>query len=450
MANQEILNYLKGAKSQGYSDSDLREALLASGWPEKDVQEAFAELSSEQSALMTQPEVAPQPETISPADQVQPVLPASSPLPTISSRPHRNNFAVIIALILVAILGTGAFFAINSLNSPQRILADSFKKLDKVSSVYIEGSPVKITAESTLSIALGYHRDPKVYSQWGFKLDHIGSSSAQNLVVDSVINRDEIYLMPVYSKLSEIEEQLRSIDPKILSFKSYQMILPVLQGQTWLQAPLPQGEFEKWTLNRSLSKEDEGEQNQVWEKLTKAISFRKVESIQASGQKYSKVTLGFKKDKLQDFIRSLSNLGLGIQESQTSRLVQIINSVDNWDSDLIEILIDPVSGYPISVTLSLPQIPPTSFTSESQTQPQDIYGFAAKTIYDNLTPVFSGDKASQIQEIVKFSLSHYNDVPEAQKPTGFIQLDQLMPSINAEVIPMVNDMLKSNQSSPTY
>ena len=58
MANPELLQYIKTVQVQGFSESTIREALVKSGWPQNDIDEAFRELNPSASVIPSIP-VAP-------------------------------------------------------------------------------------------------------------------------------------------------------------------------------------------------------------------------------------------------------------------------------------------------------------------------------------------------------------------------------------------------------
>ena len=60
MANQQLLDYIKGDLAKGVTEADLRAALSGQGWAQSDVDEAFAAVSGKQ-APPAQP-IAPHPE----------------------------------------------------------------------------------------------------------------------------------------------------------------------------------------------------------------------------------------------------------------------------------------------------------------------------------------------------------------------------------------------------
>ena len=73
------------------------------------------------------------------------------------------------------------------------------------------------------------------------------------------------------------------------------------------------------------------------------------------------MTIGLDKVKLVAALESLKDMDLDVKVSQINALIKVVNAVNNWDSDLVEIYLK--DGYISVVILSLPEIPEAALKS---------------------------------------------------------------------------------------
>ncbi|MAF79744.1 hypothetical protein CL629_01555 [bacterium] len=127
MANQQLLDYIRGQKQQGVDQQSLRGSLLASGWDTAQVDEAFRLLDSP----VQQP--------------VQPVPPESSaPAQTFSAQPSRKLIRILlisIFVIAVLVIGAGAFGYLPGFQSlaPEEVIQKMFSRLSDIRSLEYSG-----------------------------------------------------------------------------------------------------------------------------------------------------------------------------------------------------------------------------------------------------------------------------------------------------------------------
>jgi len=92
MANQQLVDYLKSALQAGVAKADLEKALVSQGWPQKDVDEAFASLLTKPASLSQPVSTPPRTSTAeskptTPADPKPATTTPSAATPAVDPKP---------------------------------------------------------------------------------------------------------------------------------------------------------------------------------------------------------------------------------------------------------------------------------------------------------------------------------------------------------------------------
>ncbi len=272
---------------------------------------------------------------------------------------------------------------------------------------------------------LDYHKAPFLLSRGQAKITNIESESGHNLVVLAIFNSTDNYLQASYSKIDSLENQLRLISPEITVLETYQLFRPVIKGQKWLHLKTSEevGGYQGGEIE--ISEEQERELN---EKFIDSIVVRKLErNYKENGKKYNKIILGFDKEKLIEFIEEVKKLDLEIELKQINSLVKIVQSVDTWDDDLVEILVEKDTGNLYSLTLSLPKIPENALISsiEESVKQQDSIADYYQLFSDKISEYIKPQGSSGLIYIGKAQFTNYNQAPSAQKPAPLVEQEEI-------------------------
>lgn len=408
----------------------------------------------------------PQPTPISPAISPNPPslppTPPSSPTPTIiattqplqpTEGPLKKILLFLLLLAFLALLGGGGFYAYNNfLANPLKILTNSFSKFSQVDFVTTEFVLAEIPDTGTFSFTLDYQKDPTKYSKIDLKLAKISNDPANNFSLSAIYKKDEIFATTSYSKFTEVELMLTSLYPEIFSTKTYLLLQPVLKGESWLHAIIPVEDFSKVEQEKSKYQVNEKQQKDLKKKFLASLSLRKFDQnyIQ-NGQKYYRIVYGLKKKEFVELLESLKGLNLEINVSDLNNLIRIVNSVESWNEDLVEILVEKNSGHPYSISLSLPEIP-ENLLEESLSEKESMglgANLSPKAVTENLQKFFQKNKTGKLVFIGKIIFTKYNQPAQVEKPSSLVELDYLAEIAQAELGPMIQQLLQKALPSST-
>jgi hypothetical protein len=429
-------------------------------WHTETVEKIPVSNSDQSTSVPSEPTVPPPPPLPIMSKPLNPVINSTPPAGNVLGTPVENNlpsslepipnglkiWKPILAVVLLLILGVGGYlFWTLYWHNPSRVLAASAQKMTSAQSVHVEAGFPELSNQFTLDL----HRDFTQYSHLKFVMSNLGGDTKENLSGEAIVNQDNLYSILTYSRLAEVATELEQYYPGVTQLQTYQLLNPVLSGQKWLHVDF--AEISK-TLNESasltpkatptpsISTKDEQELEQI---LTDSVIIRQNNfGFEFEGQKYTRLAIGFRRDKLIQFLEKAKSMPIDVKVSDINSLEKIINSADNWDADLIVLLIDS-KGYPYQAEVSMPQIPESVLKNEvgTGTSGNAVAGGVAQEILNSTSGFFNKQQKGQLTKILTVRLTNYNQVPEVTPPTNVVEAKELMTVAQVELAPIVQQMM---------
>lgn len=328
-------------------------------------------------------------------------------------------FLIIILITVISGLGGGFVILQNYRNDPLRIVSKSFNNLESASSYLLHASLAKNEDYGLVDLNFDYHKAPFLFSRGQVKITGIGSEVGHNLLVLAIFNAEGSYLQASYSKIDTLTSQIALLYPQITALETYQLILPVVKGQKWLH--LTSQEDPKSQGSTDVSEEKVKELN---EKFIETIVVRSHDAnYELEDSKYHRIVLGFDEPKLIEFIEEVKTLDLEIELKTINSLIKIVQSVENWNDDIVEILIEKDTGNLFQLTLSLPKIPEDTLNSSisENVEGQSVFSPLTDYVLPKLKDVVTPPSLNNLTFIGKIEFTNYNQAPSAEKPAPTLE-----------------------------
>jgi hypothetical protein len=342
----------------------------------------------------------------------------------------------VIFIVIVSISGGGGIYLYNYINNPLRIMAESYTKFDESNSFSVNAEFANMNGVADVSALLDYQKQDLTLSRVQVKIENIEKDPDHSLTGLLIFNSSEGYLQTQYSKAYEIDNLLKLSSPQITELESYKLAYPILTGKRWLYFEMSD---EKGEAYESSGVEiSEAKVQELNEKFIESIVINSHNSnFEIDGKKYHKILIGFDKEKLINFVETFKDLDLEVELKDINALVRVIISIDNWNSNIVEIVIEKDTSYPHSIALWLPQIPEDaleegikeSISDESSASRYlDLFSESIDKLMDN-----KDEEARALNYIGKLTFSNYNRAPGAERPKNIVSREVLTEAIEKDV-----------------
>ena len=362
---------------------------------------------------------------------------------------------MILFLILITVLsGLGGGFIIlqNYRNDPLRLISKSFNNLESASSYSLHVALAKNAQYGLVDLSIDYHKAPFLFSRGQAKITSIGSELGHNLLILAIFNTEGSFVQTSYSKIDTLTSQLNLLYPQITALETYQLILPVIKGQKWLHLTTPQDTQTQGGVE--ISEEKVKELNN---KFIESIIVRSHDAnYKLEDSKYHRIVLGFDEPKLVEFIEVLKSLDLEIELKQINSLIKIVQSVENWNGDIVEILIEKDTGNLFSLALSLPKIPEDALEQsiDESVPDQSVFSPLTEYILPKLKDVITPPAHNNLTFIGKVEFINYNQAPSTQKPSPTLEQIEIEQAFEKD-LPLILQAIflqlsEESQSEPDY
>src|SRR3989344_1193469 len=285
MVNNELLEYVKGARARGVNEETIRVVLKKNGWEDKDIDEAYAVLPRE----VLETEAPPSPKQFLSSNSNLPENPIIYASPNIRPKEKKRGTGFIFFLLLFFLIAIGVFGYIGYQKyfamSPEERIINAVRMLGDIEGASVDGTITlnnneidftgtargafygrkigELREEGTLSFELNYDPLKKSLLDRGSSTSSffppiipLASSIQARVVIDLRLVESVLYL-----RLNE-ESRLGDIE------------LDALQGQ-WIEIPL--GQIDKLKNFREKSR---------YENFNNSLTREEVEAI---NQKYAGV-----------------------------------------------------------------------------------------------------------------------------------------------------------------
>lgn len=343
-------------------------------------------------------------------------------------KPPTKRFIIVLLIVfIVFIVSTSGILAYKYIfNNPLKIISESFTKLLKADSFTSELYINEDKDNTNFTATINYHKNKNKFSGFNANILKIGGNQDDNLKVEGIFNENELFILPEYSRLNELEAQVTIILPQITRLNTYKMVKPVLKGEKWLHIKFPE---ESSTNNKkSISQISKAEQKKLQEKFIKSIIVKSYDSSYKAGSKtFHRITLGFEKKELIAFIEQVKTLNIDLKLSEINNIEKTVLSINNWNDDLIEILVDKKDNSLYMISVSLPQITESVIkdTLEQSSGNEGMSAYFKNLLFENLQGVVKKDDNRKPEHIGKIFFGNYNKVSDINKPLNIIEFDEI-------------------------
>lgn len=495
MTTEEVLNYIREAKARGRSVDDIKTSLVSAGWKQADIEEALVKtgLASAPPSAPPPPQpavsaerVSPQPVATKPgSDQEGPswgtvgtgggnagdaitlpqvdttkvapkvsmseVPPSASVMASVQPldmgvqlsgsmpavRGSRGLSGKLLMLVGVAVLligvAAGALAAYNYFfNNPLRIVASAVSKTLAADSFAVGVSLPGNKQLGNISGTVSYLKAADKLSKADFKVEDVGGDANKSLALSAILGGDEIFFKPSYSQVPQLVSWIKGGYPKLEELRTYQMMSPVFQSDSWFDAKLPKGLLSAEAIKGALGI-DASNERLLQDNFVKSLVVRRFETTNVGGGSYYRVVLGFNKGDLVDLLGQLP--GSGDQSSMVGKIEKAVGAVSSWNDDLVEILVDKSTGYLASVTVSLPEELRNVVTG-------DLSGVKIGGLPVGLVAGYLPGKAGeQLIYLGKLTFSGYGGEVTGSRPTNTIDFGTAVEVAKVELLPILSGYL---------
>ncbi len=355
------------------------------------------------------------------------------PVPKTHTKLFIGFFGVIGFLILssLAVLGY-TFFA----TKPEDFLSEAVKKSLEAKSVVLSFS----SNDKSFSVDGIFHDGDSPFSKISLSWDKIEGQVGNKFSGTMVLNSKEIYIQGTYSKLDEIILTLKSVIANLETLETYKLVYPILTGSKWLFISLPEeGGTGTITPTTSLANK---EYEAVYKKFEEALIIHRFErGFKKDNESYTRIALGFDKQKLISAINSLKDTDLDIKVSQINTVVKFVESVDSWDGDLIDVLISD-DKYVKEVMFRMPKVPGKTLDeliSEGSREQEELSYL--RNFTGQIEDLLEGKAERELVDIGTLRLSSYNNASSISKPTEIVGFEEVSAAATKELLPILGVIL---------
>lgn len=358
------------------------------------------------------------------------------------AEPGQKLVPIIFLTFILLLIGSVSVFAYNTFiaKTPSQKLTDSFEKLRNLKSFKASfessGDNLKFTAETVI------HTGEGQASAFNFKLTGIENDANNNLDFNMIAGQKNVYLSANYSKINELLSSLKTVMPAIEKLSTYKLLLPVISGQKYLKVSIPEvppgqenGNQDKPT---GLSDKDV---KIIEKKFSETLSAHKKETVKIGDRSFDRFTFGFNKAKLIETLKTIKDSDLDIKVSQVNALIKIVESSNDWNKDLLVILIDKENGYPAEISLSLPQIDPATLKkglSESLPEKSGLGYLKDMPFLDNL---IGKVKKTELMKIGTIKFSDFDEAAEIIVPENSVSFEEVIGAAQKEIMPLIGGLM---------
>lgn len=360
----------------------------------------------------------------------------------------------LLIIIITVITGLGGGFIVlqNYRNDPLRLISESFNSLETASSYSLHATLTKNENYGLVDLTFDYHKAPFLFSRGQAKITSIGSELGHNLLILAIFNASDSFVQASYSKIDTLTSQIALLYPQITALETYQLILPVIKGQKWLHLTTPQD-----TQTQAGVEISEEKATVLNKKFIETIVVRSHDAnYKLDDSNYHRIILGFDEAKLIEFIEVVKTLDLEIELKQINSLIKIVQSVENWNDDIVEILIEKDTGNLFSLALSLPKIPGDALEQSivENVEDQNVFSPLTKYILPELKNLVTPPSSNNLNFIGSVEFINYNQAPSAQKPSPTLEQIEIEKAFEKDLPLILQEIFlqlsEESQSEPDY
>lgn len=359
------------------------------------------------------------------AENTSDVLPENN-LPPEEKPPKRFPKLIIILIILLvlAVVGGSSVSAYQYyfVWKPIKVLVAAYEKIFPPYS--FRSVLISNQKKNHFELKTNYHQKLGELSEVLFSLDQINGNLEEKVSLHLLFSKDDLYFNAVYIPDYKVYAPVNQNYPELLPTKTYQLVFPIMMGTHWLHVhiptdvPLIQKTLNIPTVGKEHDLQEAESSDQTISGLfEQAIIIRGVNRrFVSGGRRFYKFVVGFKKDKLLDWVNSLRYLDTTIDDFYIESLVQVVESVENWDYDVMEILIDYQSKEFHEISLNLSSVPNETVREILKNANKRYFYFV--DLSDVILKMFEGEPLGRIK-FTDFNQASQVRLPDKEKVVEF-------------------------------
>jgi len=433
--NSDLFNYVSQSRAAGVTDEQIRQALLSSGWSSSDIDEALiSDLSSTNY----------HPATVS-----------------IGSRRKKIIF-ILSSLLPLLFIGFVAFAYYSGIwpfySNALSVISASYNKFSKVSSFEAKYQPPAPASGSfNFNVNFNFHK------QGGLKIDfvvnNISGDFAGNLVISLIANTADAYLSFNHSNISDVIKKVGIKYPGLTETNSFKILQPIFFNEKWLHIQNYKEEISKQmqgSVSPSPSPSPSPSLSPVFSFDIKKLFIVKEynRNYTENGENFIKIILGVDKNSLVSLLEELKNTDTTMKISQVNQAIETVKNTDGWDSDILNILIEPKTSYLHSIELAVPNQFTKSILSltdsnasgaDRNQHPFNVNKMLA-FLGNNFLFASVANTNSTMVPIGKILFENYNSAEAISIPTDYIEFSNVMPVVIKDLPVLLQIMMQSQQN----
>ncbi len=265
--------------------------------------------------------------------------------------------------------------------------------------------------------------------------------------LSGIFDEKNAYFQSNYPDPKQIDEALAAIYPLMTRTQSYKMAAPLWRGESWLHINMPESEGDDEEAEVEFDWKGDKEAQKMMKDIFLAIKPGKIEQDYGfEGESYTKVSFGFRKERLIAAIDSLKDTKAEIKVSQINSLIDIVESSDDWDRDLVAFLIDKKGDLRV-IVMQVPQIDEEVLNkSISEGASEDKTGMAAGLVAGLKGMVWQEE--GELVSLGTVRLGQFDQVQAPVIPTNIVEGSVLWEKIMQEFGPIIGQMLMATGGQP--
>ncbi len=405
--------------------------------------------SSISSAAGTETEASLKPEPTNPGnspvgiDHSQPIKPVKQ---------TKKLFAILFVLIFILVLAgsTGIFVLYKYvINNPYNVLVSAFQKSADATSFKVDFT----SQDNNIGLSAFADRKPNALSKIQVNLKNIEDKQENNLSTSIILNQKDLYFSVAFAGADQLIQQVKTLIPTIEDTQTYALVKPVLFNSKWVHLIFPESTTASDATNVTPTTMFSATEIQnIKSNLKDLLIIKNFENNYSyQGKSYKRIIMGLSKTKMLALLNDLKNSNADIKVAQVNSMIQVVNSVNNWDSDLIEMLING-DGYISYVTVSMPQIPKDALNqsiSENMSS-QGGLGETAKGLADTFLNTIDNKNKTGLIKVGTLAFSDYNSTVSVERPTDVVESEQIIQYAQKELLPLLLPLFMGGSYPSTF
>lgn len=361
------------------------------------------------------------------------------PVVAVKNSPSKKNLWIILGLVVVVLIGliAAAYFIL-----PTAFIGSSLAQFKNYTSFRVQYLP---PTPNVVKVEASIHTNWTDLSKFTFEVPAINQEKDNNLNLNLLANKNDLYFQLAYSKIKTIEAELAKGYPPILELQTYQRALPVIEGNSYLHFDIPASTSSADKNKKDTSIKVTTKDQRQFAKATKSIYFLRSFNpfYQFEGQRYTRIIFGVNKNKLLEAIEMVKDSDANIKVSQINAFKKMVEATPGWNNDLMEFLIDGQHRL-YKVTLRIPQVPDKVLSENLADSLSDEKSF--KSMIDQANKyvknkVDANSNQPKLMELGSIVFDQFDSAQKFAQPSSIVEAQSIIEVAEKELKPLLASLL---------